>query len=208
MGKIMIDSLEHLDFYVPKKRSNMNIIREGLKGLFENKDKKLIRDVVKTNPEVRKFTETHPDYQVKRDRKFPAASLKDLQVLLNYGSEWLQSKACAAAVEEVRALLRSGGHPESLADQTHLENLALFEVMGAPELTTVEEGGWTYAYKNTYTVESLRVYVDSAKNTAVIVTPPVKRTYEKRENSVVQEKRCPKKVPYHPGRLWRAANLP
>lgn len=162
---------------------------EKLKGLFESKDKKLIREVVKTNPEVRKFTETHPDYQVKRDNKFPVASLKDIQVLLNYGSEWFQSKARAAAVEEVRELLRSGSHPESLADQTHLENLALFEVMGAPELTAVKKGEWLYKYGTTYTVESLKVYVDPAEGKVVEVTQPVQRTYNKHENYIPRNKR-------------------
>lgn len=163
---------------------------EKLKGLFESKDKKLIRDVVETNPEVKDFINGHPSYSVKRDRKFPVASLKGLQVLLDYaGVEELMPAARAAAVEEVRALLRSGGHPESLADQTRLENLALFEVAGPPELTAVMKGEWIYNYGTTYTVESLKVYVDPDEGKVVSVAPLVKSTYNKHENCIPPNKR-------------------
>lgn len=163
---------------------------ELLRKLFESDEKKLVREVVKTNPEVKSFIETHPHYRIKRDMKFPVASLEDIQVLLNYaGPEELQPKARAAAVEDVRALLRSGGHPESLADQAHLENIALFEVMGAPELTAVRKGEWIYNYGTTYTVESMKAYVDPAERKVVEVTPPAKRTYNKHENYIPQNKR-------------------
>ncbi len=142
-----------------------------LKRLFESNDTTLIREVVETNPEVKSFIEINSSYQVTCDEEFPSnsllKSLKEYQLLTNHaGPE--EPKARAAYKEKMQALLRSGGHPESLADYAHPENLVLFEVQGPSEFKGIKlSESMSGLPMAVYQQSVLDIYVDKTEKKAV-----------------------------------------
>lgn len=165
---------------------------------YETRKEKLIRkEVVETNPEVQGFIKAHRNYEIKRKSFDPSLTDERLTALEKQLDDWpsslvfLTERELTALQERRESVAPVGGQPGKWEKYEHPENLALFEVLGAPKCTDVKTGEWIYKYKTTYSQDLLKVYVDLAKKTVVDVAPLV-RTYAENENVIPSTFQAPK----------------